>query len=104
MKAPLRAFSTTFAGTGGNAGEIISGAARDAAGSASGSRVDSKVARGGRCGPAAVAVMVRVVDGAVVTVVEPVPGRWRDEDSSGMLKIDAAAGNDKATVDALLPV
>ena len=103
-KAPLRVFSTTFAGTGGKAGEIISGEARDAAGSASGSGVDSKVARDGRCGPAAVAVVVRVVDGAVVTVVEPVPGRWRDEDSSRMLEIDAAASNDEATVDALLPV
>ena len=104
-KAPLRAFSTTFAGTGGKAGEIISGEARETAGSASGSGVDSKVARDGRSGgPAAVAVVVRVVDGAVVTVVEPVPGRWRDEDSSGMLEINAAAGNDEATVDTLLPV
>ena len=48
--------------------------------------------------------MVRVVDSDVVTVVEPVPGRWRDEDGSGMLEIDADAGNDEATVDALLPV
>ena len=103
-KAPLRAFSTTFAGTGGKAGEIISGEAREAAGSASGSGVDSKVAKDGRCGPAAVAVVVRAVDGAVDTVVEPVPGRWRDEDISGMLEIDAAVGNDEATVDTLLPV
>ena len=43
-KVPLRAFSTTLAGTGGKAGESISGEARRGVGSVSGSRVDNLTA------------------------------------------------------------
>ena len=100
-KVPLRALSTTLDGTGGRAGESISGEARRALGSASGSGVDSRVTRDGRCGLAVDAMVEELVNGAAVG---PDPGRWRDEDRSGMLAIEAAAGRDEATVDALLPV
>ena len=70
-------------------------------GSVSGNRVDSRVARDGRCGLAVDAKVEELVN--VLLLHGPEPGR-RDEDRSGMLAIEAAAGRDETTVDALLPV
>ena len=61
-------------------------------GSVSGSGVDSRVARDGRCGLAVDAKVEELVN--VLLLLGPEPGR-RDEDRSGMLAIEAAAGRDE---------
>lgn len=104
----MRAFSTTFAGTGGSAGEINSGEARDdTAGSGNDeSGVPNRVVREGKCGPAAVAAEVIVVAGEdVAGAIELDPDHGREVDgSSGMDEIDATDGNDAVTMEVLLPV
>lgn len=106
-KAPLHTFSITSAGTGGSAGEINNGEAWAAVATAGSENeengVANKVAREGKCGPAAVAAEVIVIAGEVVTgAIEPDPNSA--EESSGIDEIDTADGNDIVTIDVLLPV